>query len=133
MAEHDSGSVYPAVVTAKGPASGIVQAVCGRPRAADGTDPCNMWRLSSPINPETGAAHGSHASRARPPRSRSGSRPWLTRHHPAADEWFWTDNRLGNGLHTVLLDLVEAGVLERREEPPLYTGSSLQTTTEVTI
>jgi hypothetical protein len=30
---------------------------------------------------------------------------------------FWTDNRLGNGLHTVLLDLVEAGVLERRQEP----------------
>jgi hypothetical protein len=30
---------------------------------------------------------------------------------------FWTDTRLGNGLHAVLLDLVEAGVLERREEP----------------
>jgi hypothetical protein len=30
---------------------------------------------------------------------------------------FWTDSRLGNGLHAVLLDLVEAGVLERREGP----------------
>ena len=30
---------------------------------------------------------------------------------------FWSDNRLGNGLHDVLLRLVEAGVLERREEP----------------
>ncbi len=30
---------------------------------------------------------------------------------------FWTDNRLGNGLHAALNALVEAGVLERREEP----------------
>jgi hypothetical protein len=36
---------------------------------------------------------------------------------PDAKGVFWTDNRLGNGLHAVLLDLVEAGVLERREEP----------------
>lgn len=30
---------------------------------------------------------------------------------------FWTDNPLGNALHEVLLQLVGAGVLERREEP----------------
>ncbi|MEU9233502.1 hypothetical protein [Streptomyces subrutilus] len=30
---------------------------------------------------------------------------------------FWTDNPLGNALHEVLLQLVAAGVLERREEP----------------
>jgi hypothetical protein len=30
---------------------------------------------------------------------------------------FWTDNRIGNGLRSALLALVEAGVLERREEP----------------
>lgn len=30
---------------------------------------------------------------------------------------FWADNPLGNGLHDILLMLVEAGVLERREEP----------------
>ena len=30
---------------------------------------------------------------------------------------FWTDNPLGNGLHDVLLALVSAEVLERREEP----------------
>ncbi|MGW5002467.1 hypothetical protein ACWEP8_32960 [Streptomyces hydrogenans] len=30
---------------------------------------------------------------------------------------FWTDNPLGNTLHEVLLQLVDAGVLERREEP----------------
>jgi hypothetical protein len=30
---------------------------------------------------------------------------------------FWTDNRLGNGLHDALLALVDAGVLDRREEP----------------
>ncbi|MER5888072.1 hypothetical protein ABT160_29995 [Streptomyces sp. NPDC001941] len=30
---------------------------------------------------------------------------------------FWTDNPLGNALHEVLLQLVQAGVLERREEP----------------
>jgi hypothetical protein len=30
---------------------------------------------------------------------------------------FWSDNRLGNGLHDVLLNLVEAGVLQRREVP----------------
>jgi hypothetical protein len=36
---------------------------------------------------------------------------------PDVKSVFWTDNRLGNGLHAVLLDLVEAGVLERREEP----------------
>lgn len=30
---------------------------------------------------------------------------------------FWTDNPLGNGLHDVLLALVSAGVLSRREEP----------------
>ena len=30
---------------------------------------------------------------------------------------FWTDHRLGNGLHHALLALVSAGVLERREEP----------------
>jgi hypothetical protein len=29
---------------------------------------------------------------------------------------FWTDNPLGNGLHTALLALVEAGVLESRGE-----------------
>ncbi|NNN30990.1 hypothetical protein HLK59_11530 [Streptomyces sp. S3(2020)] len=30
---------------------------------------------------------------------------------------FWTDNPLGNALHEVLLQLVSARVLERREEP----------------
>jgi len=30
---------------------------------------------------------------------------------------FWTDNRLGNGLHQALIALVEAGLLDRREEP----------------
>ncbi|GAA1870407.1 hypothetical protein [Asanoa iriomotensis] len=30
---------------------------------------------------------------------------------------FWTDNALGNGLHETLLVLVQAGVLDRREEP----------------
>ncbi|MFB6832795.1 hypothetical protein [Streptomyces hydrogenans] len=30
---------------------------------------------------------------------------------------FWTDNPLGNALHEVLLQLVTAGVLERRAEP----------------
>lgn len=30
---------------------------------------------------------------------------------------FWTDNHLGSGLHDALLALVNAGVLERREEP----------------
>jgi hypothetical protein len=30
---------------------------------------------------------------------------------------FWTDNQLGNGLHDALLALVNAGVLDRREEP----------------
>ncbi|MCX5335948.1 hypothetical protein [Streptomyces sp. NBC_00140] len=30
---------------------------------------------------------------------------------------FWTDNPVGNALHEVLLQLVAAGVLERREEP----------------
>ncbi|MEV4001668.1 hypothetical protein [Actinomadura sp. NPDC049753] len=30
---------------------------------------------------------------------------------------FWTDNPLGSALHEVLLQLVAAGVLERREEP----------------
>ncbi|NUR93246.1 MAG: hypothetical protein HOY71_55000 [Nonomuraea sp.] len=30
---------------------------------------------------------------------------------------FWTDNPLGKALHEVLLQLVAAGVLERREEP----------------
>ncbi|MEU9256719.1 MULTISPECIES: hypothetical protein [unclassified Streptomyces] len=30
---------------------------------------------------------------------------------------FWTDNSLGNALHEVLLQLVAAGVLERRDEP----------------
>ncbi|MFJ8162482.1 hypothetical protein ACIRBY_16345 [Streptomyces sp. NPDC096136] len=30
---------------------------------------------------------------------------------------FWTDNPLGDALHEVLLQLVAAGVLERREEP----------------
>ncbi|MET9435803.1 hypothetical protein [Streptomyces sp. NPDC006551] len=30
---------------------------------------------------------------------------------------FWTDNPLGNALHEVLLQLVAAGVLERRDEP----------------
>ena len=30
---------------------------------------------------------------------------------------FWTKNSLGDGLHDVLLALVRAGVLERREEP----------------
>jgi hypothetical protein len=30
---------------------------------------------------------------------------------------FWTGNPLGNALHEVLLQLVAAGVLERREEP----------------
>ncbi|MET9607374.1 hypothetical protein ABZZ17_20240 [Streptomyces sp. NPDC006512] len=30
---------------------------------------------------------------------------------------FWTDKPLGNALHEVLLQLVAAGVLERREEP----------------
>lgn len=30
---------------------------------------------------------------------------------------FWTDNPLGNGLHAALGALVEAGVLERRDEP----------------
>ncbi|MFD9635355.1 hypothetical protein, partial [Streptomyces violascens] len=30
---------------------------------------------------------------------------------------FWTDNPMGNALHEVLLQLVAAGVLERREEP----------------
>ncbi len=29
---------------------------------------------------------------------------------------FWTDNPVGNALHEVLLQLVSAGVLERREE-----------------
>jgi len=30
---------------------------------------------------------------------------------------YWTDNRLGNGLHDALLALVQAGVLERRQDP----------------
>lgn len=30
---------------------------------------------------------------------------------------FWTDNPMGNALHEILLQLVSAGVLERREEP----------------
>lgn len=30
---------------------------------------------------------------------------------------FWTDNPLGNALHEILIQLVAAGVLERREEP----------------
>ncbi|MEV7122316.1 hypothetical protein [Kitasatospora griseola] len=30
---------------------------------------------------------------------------------------FWTDNPLGNALHEMLLQLVAAGVLERRDEP----------------
>ncbi|MEV7544926.1 hypothetical protein [Streptomyces sp. NPDC089915] len=30
---------------------------------------------------------------------------------------FWTDNPLGSALHEVLLQLVAAGVLERRDEP----------------
>ena len=30
---------------------------------------------------------------------------------------FWTDNRLGNGLPDALLAFVDAGVLDRREEP----------------
>ncbi|MFJ2931354.1 hypothetical protein ACIO8G_01140 [Streptomyces sp. NPDC087219] len=30
---------------------------------------------------------------------------------------FWTDNPLGDALHEVLVQLVAAGVLERREEP----------------
>ncbi|MEV7419397.1 hypothetical protein [Streptomyces sp. NPDC089919] len=30
---------------------------------------------------------------------------------------FWTNNPLGNALHEVLLQLVAAGVLKRRDEP----------------
>lgn len=30
---------------------------------------------------------------------------------------FWTDNPLGDSLHLILLELTEAGVLERRDEP----------------
>lgn len=30
---------------------------------------------------------------------------------------FWTDNKLGNGLHDALLALANAGVLDRRDEP----------------
>lgn len=30
---------------------------------------------------------------------------------------FWTDNRLGDGLHDALIALVRAGVLALREEP----------------
>ncbi|MEU2231632.1 hypothetical protein [Streptomyces vietnamensis] len=30
---------------------------------------------------------------------------------------FWTNNRLGNALHEVLVQLTAAGVLERRDEP----------------
>jgi hypothetical protein len=30
---------------------------------------------------------------------------------------FWTGNKLGNGLHDALLALVDAGVLDRWEEP----------------
>jgi hypothetical protein len=30
---------------------------------------------------------------------------------------FWTDNQLGNGLHDALLALVNAGKLDRRDEP----------------
>ncbi|GAA2556550.1 hypothetical protein GCM10010435_29030 [Winogradskya consettensis] len=30
---------------------------------------------------------------------------------------FWTANPLGDGLHEALLALVQAGVLDRREEP----------------
>jgi hypothetical protein len=39
------------------------------------------------------------------------------------DDWsrtkhiFWTDNRLGKGLHDALVALVAGGVLERRDEP----------------
>lgn len=36
---------------------------------------------------------------------------------PRVKHVFWTDNRLGNGLHDALLALVSAGVLDRREEP----------------
>lgn len=41
---------------------------------------------------------------------------------------FWTDNPLGNALHEVLLQLVAAGVLERRDEPDeqfLWSGNSI--------
>jgi hypothetical protein len=30
---------------------------------------------------------------------------------------FWIDNKLGHGPHDALLALVDAGVLDRREEP----------------
>lgn len=37
---------------------------------------------------------------------------------------FWTDNRLGNGLHAALLALVEAGVLEQRTEDSQFLWGS---------
>ncbi|MFJ8441359.1 hypothetical protein [Kitasatospora griseola] len=36
---------------------------------------------------------------------------------PQVKRVFWTDSPLGNALHEMLLQLVAAGVLERRDEP----------------